>query len=277
MMNVGGQGVVNRGLEKLRQKGTMESNQFNFEREMYRDDQRLLGEELNFNRNFQKETARLDADTARRKDEADAATAQRKVEADARAAEAEKQRIADAAQREAERIAAQGGRKTDADAALEREKLRIKESEDAANRVRNAATADANKATIDKANAGFKAAESTWHAAMGSTGDAYRFTDHVEVGDGSMMRDPSGAKNADGTPKMVKATYSPTARAMQANFDALKTQVDAETDPLKRAQLISQLLESKQLDYNNARGMFSGARSTGGGGGASTSGRSGTH
>jgi hypothetical protein len=74
MMSVGGQGIVGRGLENLRQKGAMVSNEYNFQTNMYRDQQRLLGEELNYNKQFGMEKERINAATAQRKIETDAAT-----------------------------------------------------------------------------------------------------------------------------------------------------------------------------------------------------------
>ena len=207
--------------------------------------------------------------TTQRKVETDAATAQRKIEADAKAAEADKQRIADADQREKERIAAAGGRKIDADAALDRDKLRIKETEDAANRVRTNAQKDKDAATILDADSNLTAAELSFHTAMSATGDAYKFADtgDFEVKTGKKIPDPTGAKNPDGSPVMIDEIaknadgtvkterYSPKAREMMTNFDNLRKSVDEEKDPIKRAALIQKLIGSGQLDYNKSRGL----------------------
>jgi len=255
----GMQGMANKSLENLRQAGVMQSNQFNFEREMYRDQQRLLGEQLQFDRNFQREGARIDAGTQQRKIEADAATAQRGIET-----------AAATAQRGLETSAAVKQREIEANASLEREKALIKERASTADTVRTNAKKAEDDKFIQDANANLEAAELAWHTAMSSKGGAYEFGDtgDFEVKTGKKIPDPSGAKNPDGSPVMIDEVarnpdgsvkterYSPIARDMQANFDSLRQRIDEETDPMKKAALIDKLIKSGQLDYNRSRGIF---------------------
>jgi hypothetical protein len=84
IVSSGMQSMGNKSLENLRQAGVMQSNQFNFEKDMYRDQQTLLGNKLEFDRQFDKEGRRIADLTAQRKIETDAATDLRKLEADDR-------------------------------------------------------------------------------------------------------------------------------------------------------------------------------------------------
>jgi len=191
------------------------------------------------------------AGITQRKVEADAATNQRKIEADTALSA---------------RAAAD---KASGDAALDREKLRIGETEAAANRARTNLQKDKDNATIQDADSNLTAAELSFHTAMSATGDAYKFSDtgDYKVKTGKKIPDPTGATNSDGTPVMIDEIaknedgtdktehYSPKAREMMTNFDNLRKSIDSEKDPLKRAALIQKLIGSRQLDYNTSRGI----------------------
>lgn len=216
MMSVGSQGIVNRGLETLRQKGTMESNQFNFEREMYRDNQRLLGEQLNFDRNFKREDARMTAQNDLRKAEITAAEERARQE----------------------QLAKEARDKTE----YER---RVAEA--------NKAKAEADKKASDKEDAAFKGLmtglETTWQAADESTTD---WADMKERDRTEYSVDADGNEVSN----VIREKGSDLRDRVNAHFADIKKQLEGMGSSAEKSAYLERLKGAGLLDFGSVRSLY---------------------
>lgn len=83
MIGTGMQSMANRSLEGLRQAGNQQAADLLFKRDVYRDEQNLLKNQLEYDRQFDKEGRRIEDLTKQRGIETEAATKQREIETNA--------------------------------------------------------------------------------------------------------------------------------------------------------------------------------------------------